>query len=140
MKYLHCGKYCDNCEGVLPALPAKSTLVDAAKKMFTRLFAIPNEEDPGFEPQLSESDENVDISIEEEMTLAHKLQAAIEQVHSISKKEYDCAHIGKDFNVFEATGERTQNLERISQAFKNVPPTSVEAERAFQLLDSLLQN
>ena len=47
------------------------------------------------------------------MTLAEKLQATIEQVQSVNKKEYDCKHIGKEFSVFEATGERTHNLEKL---------------------------
>ena len=36
-----------------------------------------------------------------------------------------------ELKVFEATGKRTGNLENLYRALKSVPPTSVEAERAF---------
>ena len=41
IKYLDCGKkYNNHAEKNLPALPAKSTLVPHAKKMFSRLFSV----------------------------------------------------------------------------------------------------
>lgn len=73
----------------------------------------------------------VEISVNQQSSLTDELQAAIAQIQTQSNKRNDCKHIGKEFSVFEATGDRTQNLEKLFQALNSVPPTSVEAERAF---------
>lgn len=36
-----------------------------------------------------------------------------------------------EFDVFEATGNRKQNLEKLFQALNSVPPASAEAEKGF---------
>ena len=36
-----------------------------------------------------------------------------------------------NFNIFEATGEMTMTIKRLFDALKSIPPTSIEAERAF---------
>ena len=46
-------------------------------------------------------------------------------------EENKTKHIGKEFNVFEATGERTLHLNMLFQALMSLPPTSIESERAF---------
>lgn len=66
------------------------------------------------------------------MVLTDKLQAGTKQVQSKSRKVYECKYIRKEVDVFEATGERSHNLEKLFQALISVPPTSfeVEVERA----------
>ena len=39
--------------------------------------------------------------------------------------------ISKEFNMFEATGMRSKSLEFLYKAIANIPPTTVESERAF---------
>lgn len=108
----------------IPALPRKSAIVESAKKLLARLFEVSDEEE-------ATTSDRVEISVNQQSSLTDKLQAAIAQIQTQSNKRNDCKHIGKEFSVFEATGERTQNLEKLFQALSSVPPTSVEAERAF---------
>ncbi|XP_045128679.1 uncharacterized protein LOC123516756 [Portunus trituberculatus] len=122
MKYLHCGKAYNNCEERL-ALPRKSAIVESAKQLLGRLFQVSDEE--------TTTSDNVETSVNQQNSLTDKLQAAIDQIQTQSKKRNECNYIAKEFSVFEATGDRTQNLEKLFQALNSVPPTSVESERAF---------
>ncbi|XP_063841155.1 uncharacterized protein LOC135089507 [Scylla paramamosain] len=125
MKYLHCGKAYNSCEERLPlALPRKSAIVESAKQLLGRLFQVSDEE--------ATTSDNVETSVNQQSSLTDRLQAAIDQIQTQStKKRSECNYIGKEFSVFEATGDRTQNLEKLFQALNSVPPTSVESERAF---------
>ena len=40
----------------------------------------------------------------------------------------------KEFNLYEATGKRTPNLDLLYNALIRIPPTSIESERAFSAL------
>jgi hypothetical protein len=39
--------------------------------------------------------------------------------------------VKKEMTLFEATKKRPENLEKLFKALKTIPPTSIEAERAF---------
>jgi hypothetical protein len=39
--------------------------------------------------------------------------------------------IKKEMSLFESTKKRPENLEKLFKALKTIPPTSIEAERAF---------
>ena len=45
--------------------------------------------------------------------------------------EDDLHFLAKKFSLFEATGSKSSNLQLLEQSLYTIPPTSVEAERAF---------
>ncbi|KAI6647506.1 hypothetical protein LOD99_8771 [Oopsacas minuta] len=45
--------------------------------------------------------------------------------------EDDFHFLPKEFSLFEATGSKSSNLQLLEQSLYTIPPTSVEAERAF---------
>lgn len=71
----------------------------------------------------------MEIFANQQSSLADKLQVAIAQIQTQSNKKNDCKHSGMEFGVFEATGNRKQNLEKLFQALNSVPPASAEAEK-----------
>lgn len=101
VKYLHCGKAYNSCEERLPlALPRKSAIVESAKRLLGRLFQVSDEE--------ATISDNVETSVNQQSSLTDRLQAAIDQIQTQStKKRSECNYIGKEFSVFEATGDRT---------------------------------
>ena len=46
-------------------------------------------------------------------------------------KENKDKHLAKEFHLFDATGQRTTNIDLLLDALKSIPPTSVESERSF---------
>ena len=74
------------------------------------------------------------------MTLSEKLQTIMkkcnedENLSNIDRSQ----HIVKELAVFESTKERTNNISKLYEAVKSVPPTSVEAERAFSAAGLLI--
>ena len=67
------------------------------------------------------------------MTLSEKLQNIIDKCNEVAK----CSnternkHFAEELEVFESTKERTNNISKLYEALKSVPPTSVQAEAAF---------
>ena len=53
---------------------------------------------------------------------------------AIDKNEIGSNLIKKEIALFEASKSRPKNLDMIFNALKTIPPTSVEAERAFSSL------
>ena len=45
-------------------------------------------------------------------------------------KENKDKHLAKEFDLFDATGQRTTNIYLLLDALKSIPPTSVELERS----------
>ena len=46
-------------------------------------------------------------------------------------KENKDKHLAKEFDLFDATGQRTTNIDLLLDALKSIPPTSVESEISF---------
>ena len=46
------------------------------------------------------------------------------------KKNKD-KHLANEFDFFDATGQQTTNIDLLLDAWKSIPPTSVESERSF---------
>ena len=46
-------------------------------------------------------------------------------------KENKDKHLAKEFDLFDATGQRTTNIDLLLEALKSIPPTSVESKRSF---------
>lgn len=55
--------------------------------------------------------DNVEVSVNQQSSLTDKLQAVIAQIQIQNNKRNGGKDIGKEFSVFEATRDRTQNLE-----------------------------
>ena len=130
IKYLHCGqKYNNHGEKNLPALPAKSTLVQHAKKILSRLFSVAEDDSSS----QSEQEDELLLSISQS-SLAQKLEAAIKVMESdrvTPMKENKDKHLAKEFDLFDATGQRTTNIDLLLDALKSIPPMSVESEKSF---------
>ena len=45
-------------------------------------------------------------------------------------KENKDKHLAKEFDLFDATGQRTTNIDLLLEALKSIPPTSVESDRS----------
>ena len=46
-------------------------------------------------------------------------------------KENKDKHLSKEFDIFDATGQRTTNIDLLLDALKSILPMSVESERSF---------
>ena len=46
-------------------------------------------------------------------------------------KENKDKHLAKEFNLFDATGQQTTNIDLLLDALKSIPPTSVGSEKCF---------
>ena len=65
------------------------------------------------------------------------------EIRGSIKKKTECIHkaaqtswaismsITREFEISEVTGEKTVNITKITAALESIPPTFVEAERAF---------
>ena len=77
------------------------------------------------------------------MSLTEKLDAAIKSA-VIEKSEpldnNNTKHLQKELNIFEVTGEKTNNIRFLIDALKTVPPTSIESERAFSAAGLFITN
>lgn len=66
------------------------------------------------------------------LTLAEKLEKTLHKSSSVSSATASLhSALSKEFAVFEATGQRTYNLQILHKALLSIQPTSVESERAF---------
>ena len=99
-----------------------------AKELLHRLF--PNQSDQDDKCQVV-SDQNTKIV--QEKTISEKLENFIQELTYVTSKKLPniSSFIDKEFNVFAATEVRTPNLELLYNTLLTIPPTSVEAERAF---------
>lgn len=128
MKYLQSGKkYQKHCTS-FAALPSKASLALTGKKMMARLFDQP--QDSSSSTSQSEDEQSVP---ESSLTLSEKLQKALTsaEAENLPSKSSRSQHLSKELDIFEATGERTQNITLLLDALKTIPPTSIESERAF---------
>ena len=128
LKFLHNpGALSEHQEDEFFKMPSKTALVNTAKALMVRLFNTSAEED-----EESESDQDG----EEESSLESRLEQAITSQLTQGTQTRDDAYksLLKEFNLYEATGKRTPNLDLLYNALIRIPPTSIESERAFSAL------
>ncbi|XP_065682373.1 zinc finger BED domain-containing protein 3-like [Hydra vulgaris] len=69
------------------------------------------------------------------LTLEQKLDATICNVKQVEKAALEnisnLKNLTKEIKLFEATGKRSESLERIYSTLMTIKPTSIESERAF---------
>jgi hypothetical protein len=84
---------------------------------------------------MNESDTEIN---KKELNMAEGLQQALENCRESSPKQVTSLTsstleniVGRELDLFRATGQRGIVLNLLYQALLTIPPTSVEAERAF---------
>ena len=137
--------------------PKKNKVIDLATELLDRLFGIDIDmsEDSRGQKETERShkrkscgnakqtdDENPDDPLpqaeEIEMSVQEEIEIAIQSVSDNTSNENmteECSmskkQVRKEFEVFEESRHRTQNLSRLWYALNAIQPTSVESERAF---------
>ena len=97
--------------------------------MLSRLFSAAEDNSSS----QSEQEDELLLS-RSQSSLAQKLKAAIKVMETNSvthMKENKDKHLAKEFDLFDATGQQTTNIDLLLDALKSIPPTSVESERSF---------
>ena len=127
----------------LESLPTKNIVLATAKRMLVRLFFEKHEEDIMMDLSNSESDDEEKLHSAGEAdtrpitrpSLKEKLIGEIKKQREYTKTPPPSQEIvrglTKEFDIFEATGVKITNIIRLKNALESIPPTSVEAERAF---------
>ena len=109
----------------LEVLPAKSVPLSAAKRLLVRL----HDENADEMSSLSDSkEEGVSHSQSHDPAIKKEPQCIPKRAQTSRAISWS---ITKEFESFEATGEKTANITKTSAALESIPPTSVEVERAF---------
>ena len=115
----------------------KKIIANFANNLIQRLFQ-PSEEDSDVDIKENNGDMSDDIrNNNNELTLAQELKCFIKTSDfqmKIDKGEIGSKLVKKEMALFEASKSKPKNLDMLFNALKTIPPTSVEAERAFSCL------
>lgn len=145
LKYLHTGHHTTHSQNTdfFTSNISKTALIGFSEELYCRLFEnipcirTPDVEIMGAEPcaRSCQVHNDPDESFLNEMEKAIKniqenVPETLEKTTRVTLK--------KEFQLFEATGKRTENLELIYKALKTIKPTSVENERVFSLSGGLI--
>ena len=116
-------------------MPKKNKVLDLATDLMERLFSS----DMSFE-DVSHDDNPDDPQIVEvtEPSIQQEIDDAINTISEATQKEStECSitkrQIKKEFDVFEESKQRTDNLNKLRNGLNSIQPTSVESERAFSV-------
>ena len=112
------------------SLSSKTVTLTYAKELIQRLFPILTE------ATAQESEEDIEIlncDEPEPASVADELNLEISksQLPSMPNKDKNFYSLGKEFQIYEATGIRSRNLDLLYYALLTVKPTSTESERVF---------
>jgi hypothetical protein len=75
------------------------------------------------------------------MTMEEELRIAIQGVSNhklVPQNDNNFKSLSKEMSAFEASKQRTGNLEKLYRALLNIAPTSVASERAFSVSGSFV--
>ena len=120
-----------------PARLEKKAVVNAfCTELLSRILGKGDNEEILIDEALSTSDMFEDIPDSENLSVALKLQLAIDQSmrkpHEIVQRNQSISvSLKYELTIAEQTGKRGYFLEKIYQMLLTIPPTSVEAERVF---------
>ncbi|GFX85102.1 uncharacterized protein TNCV_4979571 [Trichonephila clavipes] len=135
MQYLNFGRKYEAAAvtGDISRLPGKNCLVRQAQMIGIRLFC--EEEESIYNSSHSE-EESIKILKETPLTLDEKLEKIIysktKVLYCTTKKRTSFNKIIKqEMQLFDSTENLSLNIIKLCGALKTIPPTSVEAERAF---------
>ena len=123
-----------NADNAILKYPPKNEIIKKIRDIYVRLFwspesnedsALPDSEAPlEPAPKKSKAEELKDF-------LQSRESGGDQSKSSFSSPSDILVEIKREFAIFEATGQRPLCLERVYKAASTLPPTSVEAERAF---------
>lgn len=142
LQYLHNPDFADVVgEGVFRKV-SKLNMHKLAVSLLTRLqqkpipAIVPEEEAEEDDVVITEGDDgnesdDTDIYEFEEKTLAQQLEESIDSCLKESDTPDEVKSLSADFKLFEQSRKRTENLKFLYDALLTIPPSSVEAERAF---------
>ncbi|GFS72472.1 uncharacterized protein TNCV_2116191 [Trichonephila clavipes] len=137
MQYLNFGRKYEAAAvtGDISRLPGKNCLVRQAQMIGKRLCC---EEEESISNSSHSEEESMEILKEKPLTLDEKLEKAIycktkvSQKYCPTKKSTSFNKIMKqEMQLFDSTENPSPNIIKLCDALKTIPPTSVEAERAF---------
>ncbi|GFS89091.1 uncharacterized protein TNCV_1258471 [Trichonephila clavipes] len=135
MQYLNFGRKYEAAAitGDISRLPGKNCLVRQAQMIGRRLFC---EEEESISNSSHSEEESIEILKEKPLTLDEKLEKAIysktKVLYCSTKKSTSFNKIMKqEMQLFDSTENPSSNIIKLCDALKTIPPTSVEAERAF---------
>ena len=112
----------------------KSDMQKTAKSLFKRLYPI--------DADMTVNTSEIDVTEIANSNPVHlenpMLGELMEHIRRTTTKgsqnnEDDFHSLAKEFSLFEITGTRSSHLMLLEQCLYNIPPTSVEAERAFSV-------
>jgi hypothetical protein len=116
-------------------MPPKKIIEQLARKLMSRMFKkdLSNEDE-------NETNQEVDKS-GNEMTMEEELKVAFQEISNhrlVPQQDNNFKSLSKEMAAFEASKNRTENLEKLYQALLNISPTSVASERAFSISGSFV--
>ncbi|KAL0859841.1 hypothetical protein ABMA27_010181 [Loxostege sticticalis] len=140
LKYLHTGHHTSQSQNTdfFTSNLSKTALIGFAEELYCRLFEnIPHIPTPDMEIISAEpSTSSSQVHNEPDESFVNQMEQAIKKIKEIVpevQKTTTRATLKKEFQLFEATGKRTENLELLYKALNSIKPTSVENERVFSL-------
>lgn len=136
IQYLHKGNEPDSSIGF--ARPKKITIIRIISTFVERLIEksqVLQSTSPYYISDLESTNSSDEENNKETVSLQEKLQRAINESNEVPKKKDDSSDINtkirKEISIFDDTGFRGKYLELCYKYMLCIPPTSVEAERAF---------
>ena len=124
--------------------PTKNELLKKARDLYVRLFWSPPSATNENEEQLPQNEEE-DEPKEKKSKMDELKSFLAEKQDKVGKEKLSSqadilAEVKREMTIFENTGERPAILEKVFCAIKTLPPTSVEAERAFSAAGMFVKN
>lgn len=114
-----------------PNVSPTKDVISFASKLMTRLFGSTENENPQAELPNQPNDE-------ENFSLQQELTALLANSQSITPKakQDNSKWLKTEFSLFKNTGQRTENLQKLYNAFLTIKPTSTDVERVFSVTNS----
>jgi hypothetical protein len=124
----------------------RTKIVHLASSLLHRLYFEEANNDNDFDVEIEVETETEVCSNEEETDRKRTLEESFNEFMSKSSNNLPANRsttglgststqaeriIKKEMSLFESTKKRPENLEKLFKALKTIPPTSIEAERAF---------
>ncbi|CAH2084627.1 unnamed protein product [Euphydryas editha] len=145
LKYLHTGHHTSQSQNTdfFTSNISKTSLIGFAEELYCRLFEnIPSIRTPDVEIMDTEPSTSCsDVNNEPDKSFVNQMEQAIKNIQENVpeiQKTTTRATLKKEFQLFEATGKRTESLELLYTALNTIKPTSVENERVFSLSGGII--
>lgn len=121
LRYLNNPKFSKNSN--LFEYSSKNTIHAHAKEIMRRLFP----------DQYESEDEEIEENKDNQKNLSFIEQMNVKLAKETHKRPKISSSFQKELNLFETTGTRTNNLDKLYQALSTIQASSAEAERTFSM-------